>query len=761
MAITGIFGSTTSSASPTFGGIASGLDTTSIVNSLIQAQSATINQMKSTQGGLITKQNLYGSLSAQLQAFGSAASALNSDTALNPIKASISDATVASISTVAGSTAGSYNLSVSKLAQAQKISSSAKTDTTSALGLPSGSFVINGHAVQVTASDSLKTIAQKINSTGSGATASLIDGGSGAAYLTLTASSTGLANQLQLADLSGSTLQSLGILNGTSSIRTPVTNGADSASFSSTSTTFQSLLNSSGVSAQSFSINGTTINVDLTTDTLQSVADKINSAGITGVNATVKSSTKNNVTSYALEVTGSTTPTFADANGFLGSIGLLQNGVANSLISAQDAQYTLDTVSLTSSTNTITTAIPGATLTLLAADATTPKTATISMTRDDSAITSKISALATAYNGVVDFIASNSQFDATTYQGGPLLGDSLAQQVETTMSTMMFQNVPGLTGAYKNLASVGFSLDQSGHLQVDNAALSAALTADPASLKNLFKSSGTSSSPSLSYVSSTANSKPTASAYTVNIAQLATTASFTAGKAQTAANPLPEKLTFNGALLGNKAYVLNLDVGSTANSMLAKINGDSTLKNLVYASFDSNGKLRIDSKKYGAGGNFTVVSDHSSASNNSGIGPGGEGVNVSGLDVQGTINGEPATGSGQFLTGATGNANTEGLQIQYTGATTGAVGSITYSQGISMVASGLASSFTDTVNGFLTIASKSLQTQVTQFDQDIATEQARLDQQKTDLTAKFATMETAVAQSQTQAKQLAAMNKQG
>ncbi|WP_218275347.1 hypothetical protein, partial [Pseudomonas sp. GP01-A4] len=87
------------------------------------------------------------------------------------------------------------------------------------------------------------------------------------------------------------------------------------------------------------------------------------------------------------------------------------------------------------------------------------------------------------------------------------------------------------------------------------------------------------------------------------------------------------------------------------------------------------------------------------ATNNSGIGPGGEGVSVAGLDVQGTINGEPATGSGQFLPGNTGNAKTEGLQIQYTGATTGAVGSITFSQGVSMVASGLANSFTDTVNG--------------------------------------------------------------
>ena len=38
-----------------------------------------------------------------------------------------------------------------------------------------------------------------------------------------------------------------------------------------------------------------------------------------------------------------------------------------------------------------------------------------------------------------------------------------------------------------------------------------------------------------------------------------------------------------------------------------------------------------------------------------------------GLDVQGEINGEEATGKGQILTGNDGNSSTEGLAIRYTG----------------------------------------------------------------------------------------------
>jgi hypothetical protein len=51
--------------------------------------------------------------------------------------------------------------------------------------------VINGKALAVTATDTLTTIAQRINGLGAGVTASLVDGGSGSAYLTLASNTTG------------------------------------------------------------------------------------------------------------------------------------------------------------------------------------------------------------------------------------------------------------------------------------------------------------------------------------------------------------------------------------------------------------------------------------------------------------------------------------------------------------------------------------------------------------------------------------------
>jgi flagellar hook-associated protein 2 len=58
----------------------------------------------------------------------------------------------------------------------------------------------------------------------------------------------------------------------------------------------------------------------------------------------------------------------------------------------------------------------------------------------------------------------------------------------------------------------------------------------------------------------------------------------------------------------------------------------------------------------------------------------GTSTKTSGVDAVGTINGVAAIGSGQFLTGATGNAS-EGLKVQIIGGLTGERGKVDYSQG--------------------------------------------------------------------------------
>lgn len=747
----------------TFGGLTSGIDTEGIISKLIQIESRPLQRIQTQQADLQSKQAVYAQLRTKVSGLSQAAANLNQDSTFNPISGTSSNNATALVSVGPGATAGTYALSVSKLAQAQKIASAPQSDTTTALNLSGGKVTVNGKVVTVDATDSLRSIAGKINGLNNGVTASIVDGGTGNAYLTIASTSTGAKNGVQMADLTGTTLSSLGITTGSAVIRTAVTNGARSFGFSSPTTTLGSMLNSGTVAAGSFTLNGSSVAVNWSTDTLQSIADKVNALG-GGLGATVASTTKGTTTTYQLELTGTSTPTFGDPNNILAAIGVLQKAPGSQLIAAQDAEFKLDGVDFKSETNTNTTIIPGATLTLQQGNTTTngvtsPSTTTISLSKDISQVKGKIAGFMTGYNNLVDFMNQYSQLDTKTFESGPLFSDSIASSVQSTLSNLLFTNVAGLTGAYKNLASVGFGLDKDGRMTLDDTQLTAALNADPTAVANLFQTTGTGSVPAISYVSSTAKSVPSgALSYNVNVTQVATKQSFVAGKLQTSANPTSEKLTFSGSLFGSSPYSLLLDVNSTASLTVSKINNDSKLKDLVYASLDiSTGKLRIDSKRFGTGGNFTVVSNYSSSSSNSGIGVGGEGTTVAGVDVAGTINGESATGAGQFLSGNTGNAKTEGLQIQYTGSTTGSVGTISTSKGMGMMVSDLMATFTDSVYGAITANDKSLQTQIDGLTTDMTKMQTRLKEMQAELRTRFAAMESAISTSQSQSQRLGAL----
>lgn len=741
----------------TFSGLSSGMDTDGIIRRMMAVEALPIQRMQQQQALIQQRMGVLQQFRANISSLATSAGVLNSPTAFNPMAASSSKTEVATLSASTASIPGTYSLSVAKLAQGQKIASSPQASASEAMN-QTGQFVVNGKAITVLASDSLSAIAQKINSAGAGATASIVDGGAGSAFLTITSTSTGASSKIQISDLTGSVANTLGLVSGSTSIREPITNGALSSAFANVTDTLESLLGASGLGPQTIQINGVDVDVDFSQDSLQAIANRINATPGVDAQAAIRSVQQSGKTVYKLEITGTSgTPTFTDSGNVLTSLGVLQPSYGNELLQAQNAQYTLDGLALTSETNTITSAIPGATLTLLKANETTPETSVLTIRRDDEDIKQKIVAVKDAFNGIVDFIKQYSQFDKETFTSGPLFGDPVAAQIESQVSSLLFNNVDGLSGPYTNLTQIGFSMTQDGKLDLDETKLKAAIASDPAAVGALLRTKGESTATNLTYISSTSTTKPTGSgAYEVNITQLATKGSMTAAFAQTEANPSNETLTFNGALFGSSSYQLVLPVGSTLASAITQINSDSKLKNLVTAS-EVDGKLVITSKKFGTGGNFTVVSNLAASESNSGIGTTGEGVYTSGVDIAGTINGEPATGAGQFLTGDTGNAYTAGLQIQYTGNSLGLVGSVRVTKGIGAQLNDLASSYTDSVNGLLTSTDQALQAQVDAITESIAQLQVRLTDKEQSLRVKFANLEEALSRIQGQSAQMSAM----
>lgn len=739
-----------------FSGLVSGLDTESLIAQVIQFES----KRKSiwTRQKLQLTQRLSGLQMVQTQLLGmqSALSRVTMHNAFRPVTATSSAEGVARVTATDDASPGTYLLEVSQLATNHKIGTSAQTSTDNAIGL-NGSFLVNGKQVSVVASDSLRDIAARINNARAGVTASVLSVSSSEHYMVLTAQNSGASNAISLNDLGAdNVLQSLGLITSSTSVKHPITNGAQSDRFADTSTSIGNLMALSSAPSGTIHINGVDIAIDLANDSLNAIAARINDAGA-GVTASVVAVTENGKTQFRLRISGSSMPTFVDDQRILQTLGILKAGYGNELVQARDAQFKIDSMSLTSGSNVLTNLIHGVTITLTDADAANPKRSIITLTRDVNGIKSAIQDMVRAYNDTVDLIKKHNFFDAETYETGPLFGNATVNLLISSLMSEVSGTVPGLQGDISMLAQVGITLEAtgSGKLRLDDAKLQEALNSRLADVERLFRLVGTTSDPRLTYVVATRKTKAEGIPFVVNITQVATQARATASVAQTEISTSPERLTFSGALFNNTEYSITLNSGNTLDDTIAQINADSMLSRYLVASKDTDGKLVLTSKQYGSKAAFTVVSDQDAASHNSGIGT--TAMSVQGQDVAGTINGEEATGDGQFLSGKPGNATTDGLQIRVNATTPGVVGTVTVTRGIADRLFQAIQSFTDSISGTLTDETKTIQQQIDDIQKRITVFEEAMRRREKKLRDQFNNLERALSKMRGESQYLVAL----
>lgn len=728
-----------------FSGLASGIDVESIVTQLVNLQKFPIQRLQAQQAQLQAKQTIFGQFRSNLISLSSAASALNFSQAFQINAITSADSAIASGSVTDSAVPGTYNINVTTMASAHKLTSSAKSSPTDELGY-TGSFMVKGKAVEVLATDTLTSLAGKINGLGNGVSANIINGGTGSAFLVLGGVSTGAQNEILISDVSGTAAQSLGLVGTGSSLRSLSSGTASSATFTNSTDTLKTLTGatSSGV----LTLGADAIAFDTNSDTLQSLVDKINATG--NHTASIVTEKVDGVDKSRIAINSASWPAgYSDPNNLLGVLGVTKDNVANQVTAASDAQVQIDGVTVNSATNTLNNVVGGMTLNLSKVG-----TTTLTVSRDNSAIKKKVTDFQKAYNDVITYIRGNSQFDQESFQTGALFGDQTTAQVESALNTMLFGNAG--TGSIKNLAELGFSLDDQGKLELDESKLDSAISTKLDDVKKLFMATGSSLNSELAYVSSGNKTKASStSGYDVNITQVATKGAVSALNAFSAPHSGGETLSFAGTLFGSATPELTISDGTDLNSLVSQINNDSRFKDLVVATNDG-GSLKIESKRYGTAGNFTVTSNLAEGPDNSGIGLGG-GTNVAGVNVAGTINGEAATGNGQFLLGNSGNSTTDGLQIQYKGTSTGAIGAITFNRGVAALMNYQTSAFTDSVNGLLSTVDQTLTAQVQDIEDRITSLNEALVLREQLLRSRFTAMENAIATANAQGAQMSSI----
>ena len=244
-----------------------------------------------------------------------------------------------------------------------------------------------------------------------------------------------------------------------------------------------------GTNQTSFTAASTPSSASITveaTDTVETLRDKINAAGI-GVSASILTDASGARLVLRSKTTGAENAFRTTVSGATGGVAALgydpSSGVtgATQTKAAADAKATVDGVAITSSTNTFANVLDGVSLT---ANALTAAPVNVTVSNDTATMKKTLQDFATAYTELNALIATDTKYDAANKKAGPLQGDSSVVGVQTSLRALLSASSTA-SSAYSRLSDAGFELQRDGSLTVNSTKLDNALS-NLSQLKALF-----------------------------------------------------------------------------------------------------------------------------------------------------------------------------------------------------------------------------------------------------------------------------------
>jgi flagellar hook-associated protein 2 len=233
----------------------------------------------------------------------------------------------------------------------------------------------------------------------------------------------------------------------------------------------------------SLTIQGHTFNVDSADNdtTLATLASAINSAAI-GVSANV--------------ITDSTGSRLALVSGTSGAAGQLSvsgslSGASSGAITfpssqpGADASLVVDGVAITSSSNTVSNAIPGVTFHLLGSSPSTQ--IQVEITNGNTDIGTAINKFVSAYNTVINDISGQEKSNSIG-NAAPLSGSPTLALIQSQLTGALFSG--SASGTIKNFTQLGIGLNKDGTLTLNADTLSSALNSNFADVTGFLQNSG-------------------------------------------------------------------------------------------------------------------------------------------------------------------------------------------------------------------------------------------------------------------------------
>ena len=204
-----------------FGGVASGIDTGSIVSQLVALRREPIRRLETQKGDLQRRLASLDDLKSKLDQLAEAARKIDTPGEFSGRAANVANESLLTATASGEAPAGIYQIQVDALAQTHRELSQSYTDTSVSVGTGTFSFTLGGVQTDVTLSagqDSLADLKAAINAADAGVTASVVNDGTGY-RLMLSADDPGAANQF--------TVDASGLSGGTAPTFTTSSTGQD------------------------------------------------------------------------------------------------------------------------------------------------------------------------------------------------------------------------------------------------------------------------------------------------------------------------------------------------------------------------------------------------------------------------------------------------------------------------------------------------------------------------------------------------------
>lgn len=754
-------------SSTTFAGMGSGLDINSLITQLMNVERQPLTKLQNKQVAWKRQLSAIDGIASRLNDVSALAQNISNPSRWGTTKSVSSDTSVATVSNSGQGSSGTVSFTVSKLASAHGLRSSSTLSATSALAATSGITAVIGRGLDLLGISSisgasgvsagkLDVVVSRSSASATRVSAALVgsvvingsnntlqfstnsgsysvtiasgsyDQASLVSALNTALSSTGVSAAAKDSGIALSTTlegssASLQVTGGTALAdlglavdASPVTGVDALISIGGVETTVTSAQNGTSVVASAPSGGSVTLNLTgglragtgvaaafSTGDgSLSAVTDAINSikaqTGITAAAVRVGTS------AFRLQLTSLST----GANSKLGlhAANFAPLGAMLESSAASDAEITIGSgagaYTATSAQNTFSDLIAGSSITV-------QKLGTATVTSEADSRVDEIADLVAKTNTVLAYI--NEQAKASTTAPGVLSGDSSVRRFADQLRRSVLSTSSTLRA--------GISVDRSGNLTFNKTEYKDAYAADPEGVKSLFAQSATLTGGSFLQAADRTQS----GSYAVVITQAPTRAfatvsswsgpmSFSQGTTTASYSPTPS------ATASETAAALNTFFINNGFGLAAAVDGAN---------------VSITASAWGTDGAFSLNS-----------------TSYSGSNVQGTIDGQVATGAGRNLYLATTSTSpAAGIRLSITATSAGSLGNVEYKTGIAGALRLLAVTSTENSSP-LRAAKATRESRIKAMDTQITSLERRLKNTEANLRRQYSTLDSNIGQLQ-------------